>query len=432
MKRPPSFFAAPGTSAEGSTGSDTGAEQGTLRARVGDLEFIVADAFEKVEMEPAEWDRAVERLGGAVYMTWDWLRTWWEFYGNGCRLRLMIFLKDGEIVGLLPLYLQRLGLRPLQLTIARLVGANIPPKVFDPPLHAECSAECMHLALERLHRDGCGLLSLGPVSDEFADAHANLESTWQACLRWDVRKVSAGVYTWFALPDIFEAYLSSLGKNEQKNRRKYELRMMRKEYEVRVQVLGRNGEALNEAFEEFACLHTAQWRAEGLPGHFGAWPRGLEYNRALIQAQARHGRARLLRILANGRTVCAQYAFAWSDRWFWELPAREVSPEWDRFSLGPTGIVVMIQEAIREGRKRIEGGLGHYPYKLRLGALERPVWIYRFSCRSPQERIRRWSARSVRLLLQWGYHKLWYRRIQPRLPERWKRPQWSLWLRHDF
>ncbi|MGA4578906.1 GNAT family N-acetyltransferase [Limisphaera sp. VF-2] len=383
-------------------------------------------------MEPCEWDRAVERLGGPIYMTWDWLRTWWEFYGGGCELRLMIFRKDGEIVGLLPVYMQRIGLPPLALTVARLVGANIPPKVFDPPLGGTWAVQCMHLALSRLEQDGCGLFSLGPVSEEFTLAHRDLESDPERPGRWRAEKRSAGVYTWFLLPETLEAYLSSLGKNEQKNRRKYELRMLRKEYEVVVEVLGRGREALSDAFEEFTRLHTAQWRTEGLPGHFGAWPRGLEYNRALVRAQARHQRVRLLRIRANGQTVCAQYAFAWSDRWFWELPAREVGPEWDRFSLGPTGIVVMIQEAIREGRKRIEGGLGHYPYKLRLGALERPVWIYRFSCRSPQERIRRWSARSVRLLLQWGYHKLWYRRIQPRLPERWKRPQWSLWLRHDF
>ncbi len=397
-----------------------------------EIQLTVADSFESAGLDVTEWDRAVERLGGPVYMTWDWLRMWWEFYGQGGALRLMIFRKDGEIVGLLPLYLQAAGLPCFHLVVARLVGANIPPKVFDPPIEPASMSTCICLALEALKAQDCGLLSLGPVSDEFIVTHGAAEEPWHLPLDWQMEKVPAGVYTYFPLPETHEAYLSSLGKNEQKNRRKYELRLLRKEAEVTVEVLGRAAEPLEQPFTEFVRLHTAQWRAEGMPGHFGAWPRALDYNWALVQVQARHRRVRLLRIRANGQTVCAQYAFAWADRWFWELPAREVGPAWDRFSLGPRGIVVMIEQAIREGMKRIEGGLGHYPYKLRLGAAERPVWIYRFTRRSSGRRIRLWTARAVRWGLQWGYHKLYYRRIQPRLPEAWRRPQWRLWLRHDF
>lgn len=396
------------------------------------VQLAVADSFDGVGITPSEWDRAVERLGGPIYMTWDWLRTWWEFYGHGCLLRLMVFRKDGEIVGLLPLYLQRVGVPPFRMTVARLVGANIPPKVFDPPLHAAWTLECLRLVLARLAQDACGFLSIGPVSDEFLEGRWDPDVLQQGFERWDVRKDGAGVYTWFPLPETHEAYLSSLAKNEQRNRKKYELRLLRKEYEVAVQVLGHGSEPLAAAFEEFVRLHTEQWRAERLLGHFGAWPRGLEYNRALVQAQARHQRVRLLRILASGHTVCAQYAFAWRDRWFWELPARAVGPAWDRLSLGPTGIVVMIEQAIHEGRRRIEGGLGHYPYKLRLGAVERPVWTCRFLLCSPRQRVRWWVASAMRFALQWGYHKIWYRRIQPRLPECCKRPQWRVWLQHDF
>jgi hypothetical protein len=34
--------------------------------------------------------------------------------------------------------------------------------------------------------------------------------------------------------------------------------------------------------------------------------------------------------------------------------------------------------------------------------------------------------------LLYGYHKIWYRRIAPRLRAFAHRPQWSLWLRLDF
>lgn len=398
----------------------------------GGLQIWVADAFAAVELEPCAWDQAVRRLGGPIYMSWDWLQTWWQFYGAGCRLYLFVFRQQNEIVGLLPLYVQGVGPPGLGLQVARVVGANIPPKVFDPPLDPLYAVVGLRAALTILARDGCGLLSLGPVSDEFAGAHAGLEAAAVASPRWHVSKQNVGVYTWFPLPESLESYLASLGKNEQKNRRKYELRLLQKECEVSVDVLGRALEPLEATFSEFVRLHTTQWQAEGLPGHFSAWPHGLEYNQALVRAQSVHRRVRLLRIRANGQTICAQYAYAWGKRWFWELPARAAGTVWDRFSLGPTGIVTMIGEAIREGVYRIEGGLGHYVYKLRLGAVERPVWVYRFGLASPSHRMRQLGIHSLRRALQWGYHKLWYRRIMPRLPKRWKRSQWNLWLRYDF
>jgi hypothetical protein len=92
----------------------------------------------------------------------------------------------------------------------------------------------------------------------------------------------------------------------------------------------------------------------------------------------------------------------------------------------------MIDEAIKEGVTRIEAGLGHYDYKLRFKAVEEPVWIYRFAAPGLGAMLKRSSAAVLQTMLRLGYHKLWYRRIQPRLPAAFRRSQWQLWLRHDY
>src|SRR5204862_8222110 len=53
--------------------------------------------------------------------------------------------------------------------------------------------------------------------------------------------------------------------------------------------------------------------------------------------------------------------------------SRSIGESWERFSLGPTGIVNMISSAMEEKLARIEGGLAHYDYKLRLNAKEYPA-----------------------------------------------------------
>src|SRR5690242_18344347 len=50
----------------------------------------VASSFEEISLDSVSWDKHVASLGGSVYMTWDWLRTWWQFYGEGSTLRLIV------------------------------------------------------------------------------------------------------------------------------------------------------------------------------------------------------------------------------------------------------------------------------------------------------------------------------------------------------
>jgi hypothetical protein len=398
-----------------------------------DVSVTVATTFGDARLSAESWDEVVASLGGSVYMTFDWLRTWWDFYGNGRDLRLIACSAGHRIVGLIPTYIDDLGLWPLRLRIARLVGANIPPKVFDPPVAREWAEACFGAVVQQLiDADRCDVVSLGPVS--------STREAWQ-CLPGEVSRISTSlrvecdkseVHTLFRLPDSQEDYLESLSRNEQKNRRKYELRTLRKDHEVKVDVISGPEATLLAAFDEFAPLHARQWHAEGKSGHFGAWPNGLAYNRALVKALGALDRVRFVRITADGVTVSSQYIYSFAGRWYWELPARLPGPEWDRFSLGPSGIVTMIGEAIKAGVRWIQGGLAHYDYKLRLRAEEHPVVTFRIYPWGLASRFRKSVFDCVRTVLRLCYHKVWYRRVMPRLPVRCRRPQWWRWLRWDF
>jgi CelD/BcsL family acetyltransferase involved in cellulose biosynthesis len=396
------------------------------------LSYEVFHDFAGVEHLRAAWDDAVARTGGSVYMTYDWARLWWSFYGRSAALRLFVFSAGGRIVAILPLYIDTIGWGPLRLRVARLVGANIPPKVFSPPVPAWCAREVFEQALPALFaRDRCDLLSLGPVSDEehwkesvpgFCQSRPDIVASCTA---------AKGVHSVFHLPADMEAYYASLSKNERKNRRKYELRLLGKEHDTRVDVIKEPAGASAE-FERFAEQHRRQWLAEGKSGHFGAWPDALAFNRALVAAQAKAGRVRFIRIVADGEVVASQYTFAFAGRYYWELPARAIEPRWDRFSLGPSGIVTMLAQGIEEGVTRVEGGLAHYDYKVRLGAKEYATWTYRVVPAGSATRVRVALFSIARTALSLAYHKVWYRRVMPRLPRFLWRPQTRLWLALDF
>lgn len=395
------------------------------------LSCTVLRNFSEAEPLRAAWDQAVLETGGAVYMTFDWLHIWWSFYGGSSQLRLFVFRSGDRLRAILPFYIDTLGGGPFQIRIARLVGANVPPKVFDLPVSAADAPFVFRTVFDQLLvADRCELMSVGPVSG----AQATTKVLEHACRdgsgivgRWTT---TDGVHSVFHLPADIDQYFRSLSKNERKHRRKYELRALAKDHETRVEVV-RNADQAVPEFERFAEQHRLQWAAEGRTGHFGAWPLGLEFNRALVAALSPLDRLRFIRIVADGATIANQYVFVLGDRFFWELPSREVDSGWDRFSLGPSAIVTMLSQAIDERMTRVEGGLAHYDYKVRLGATEYPTKTFRIVPHGLASQLRVAALLVVRGVMNVCYHKLWYRRIAPRLPETWWRPQWRWWLRLD-
>src|SRR5262245_6672535 len=54
-----------------------------------------------------DWERLMERAPAAnIFLTHDWLATWWRHYGNGNRLYILAVYEGKELIGLAPLMIQ--------------------------------------------------------------------------------------------------------------------------------------------------------------------------------------------------------------------------------------------------------------------------------------------------------------------------------------
>lgn len=398
-----------------------------------ELTLRLERSFENTEFLQPEWDRVVAQLGGSVYMSYDWCKTWWKFYGCGKELRIFLFSAADNLVGILPFYIDNLGPRPFQLRIARLVGANIPPKVFDPPIHEDWVQPIWRETIAQLFgHDRCDLLSLGPVSELHKGTGFLHEGTGKALDGMGVKVAASSqtIHTIFWLPKSLDEFFEAMPRGERK-KRQYEIRLLKKETSATEDVVCEPGR-IEQEFEDFTRLHTQQWQGKGKLGHFRSWPQGEDYNRALVRALGKLGRVRFMRIRAANRVVSSQYVFAFGNCYYWELPARAIGDQWQRFSLGPAGFLAMVDRAIQEGISRVEAGLAQYDYKRKLNGKEYAARTYRIVADSAASRLRVRVFNLLRTCLLWGYYKLWYSRISPRLPTRFRKPIWTVWLRFDF
>jgi CelD/BcsL family acetyltransferase involved in cellulose biosynthesis len=397
-----------------------------------ELTCHMAQSFDDVGVSPEDWDQAVLALGGPIYMSYDWLRTWAEFYCKPGQLRLFIFRSPGRIVGLLPIYIDSLGWPPFRFRVAKVVGASIPPKVFDPPISTLCAEPIWRQVIAHLiQKEGCDLISFGPISEGYAPAEALRQAASHSAAtvaRCDA--IQRDVRTVYTIPSSFDDYFNSLDSKERKIRRK-KLRDLTEAWPVRAEIV-KAPEATQSEFEAFVQQHTAQWQGECRPGHFHAWPDALEYNRALVKTMARLHRVRFFKLLAGEHVVANQYTFAFGKTLFAELPARINGAEWNRFSLGCTSQIKLIEAAIDEGYDRMDSGLGHYDYKILTGGQESRVDLIHLVAARLGSRLKVMAYRQLGSLLQLLVQKAWYRRISPKLPLRFRGGMPRFLLRFDF
>jgi CelD/BcsL family acetyltransferase involved in cellulose biosynthesis len=394
---------------------------GHLRCRIGrDIDVLS-------HLRP-QWDRLAKMTCGGIFMTYDWCRTWWEHYGQRREPRVFLFLDNDELVGVIPMFVDVLRLGPLSLRVARIMGCDHTQGLCDIPVHPHRAQAAFNDLLTRLIVDDrCDAVHFGPITDESRRADMVVD----ACRRrMDLvtllrdRAVTQNAVV--DLPHSHHAYLASLSRNQRFNIRK-EWRRLTDDFDISLDFARDSREARN-AFEELIRMHRLQWHQRGNLGHFDDWPGAVEFNRELISAFGKSGRTVLLRMRANGRTIASQCAFLLGDTCHCRFAARDSSPEWDGYGLGRVSLIKLFEHLIGLGIRRVDAGVGHYDYKLRLGATEHTVRSIVAVAGRDGARIRARMFFAASDALDRVYYKTWRYRITRHLPLP-QRPLWNAWIR---
>ncbi len=233
------------------------------------------------------WDRLVEQVGGDVYFTFDWCRTWWRHYGGTSQMRILLFWDAEVLAGLLPVVIDRIWVGPAPIRLGRLLGSNHTTIVLNPPVSAEHAETIYGMCLRQLLAEGdCDAIWFGPL----AGHRPHRAALRRACEALGaavriVRDRDRGVHTIFHLPETFEEYLASIDKAQRGYYRRSR-QTLEKRFTVQVDCPDDPDERA-AAFEDFMVLHAAQWRTQGMLGHFGDWPRSGDFNRDLMRVMAR-------------------------------------------------------------------------------------------------------------------------------------------------
>lgn len=394
------------------------------------VQVDVLESFDELAPMQQEWDDFVESVGAEIFLTYDWCRIWWKYYGKKRELKVFVFRYEGNFVAILPLFFEKIWLGPCFVKAIKIVGSDFTISHFSIPIHPKYMKEVIKSFFELLSQSRWDILTLGPIAGLY-EYYDNLKNVCEELL-WDSHVVtgkSNGVQTYFLLADTLDKQLASLKKGERWDIKRSYKALCPEATSLLVNVASKD--SFEYMFQSFVNMHQSYWESLGKLGHFGDWPSAREFHREVAIDQLRHNRLRLLEIEFGAQSLGYEYNYKFGKRFFEFLNARTNSPELAKISVGRVVFSEEVKKALEEGVKCIDSMRGRYEHKLRLGGKLFPIRSLYVIPRKLPTMIRVFIFRILARVLTIVYHKIWFRRVTLWLKLK-PRPLWKTWIRTQF
>jgi CelD/BcsL family acetyltransferase involved in cellulose biosynthesis len=292
-----------------------------------------------------EWGELLgSTAAGGVFLTWEWLYTWWKHLAEGRQLRLMTVRRGSTLIALAPLAVTpppALRLAPFP-SLEFLGTGSVGSDYLDVLIARGHEDEALDRLAARLAGQdlAIGLAQVnrrGSMSAELAERLRR--RGWQCAERpTEICPVIAlGGHTW-------PSYLASLHGQHRHNWRR-RLRGMEQEFEVRVERVGTEAER-GEALAALFRLHARRWETRGGSTAFHS-PALRAFHEEWSQVALARGWLRLYLMRLNGEPVAALYGFRYGD--VFSFYQTGFDPGYARHGVGQVLLGLTIQSAIEEG-----------------------------------------------------------------------------------
>jgi CelD/BcsL family acetyltransferase involved in cellulose biosynthesis len=308
-------------------------------------------------LEP-EWDGLVCAMPRpSPFLLHGWVRAWWSHYGPARELAVACARRDGRLVGLLPLCIERRG----GLRVATFLGGR-----------ESALADVLLASGEPVDTAGALLAEAGRAPFQLVDlfglpADSRLAAAAPAGAVSVVERVEAPVLD---MPDGWEAAYTARTGSKKRNLHRRRLRQLREAGEVEFAV-ARDGAELASALEEAFSLHALRFHDRPDDSTFGT-SRGHDFHREAFARLAPLGVARIVTLRVDGRAIAFHSYLALEGTMYVHRLAFD--PAFSRFSPGLVTTLQALATASAEGLVRAEFLGGDERYKLELADRMEPLY----------------------------------------------------------
>jgi CelD/BcsL family acetyltransferase involved in cellulose biosynthesis len=312
-----------------------------------------------------EWNAAAcASVDANVFLTWEWLRTWWRHFAEGradAHLHVVVLRDDDGIVAAAPLYRTERGVGPVRVAVLQTIAhdAGDYGGVILVRRHQEAVDTLLDHCAAQLRRHAAVVLSR-LTTDSVLTARLRAAAT-------DPGRTSRLVITASELVDAVCPYTDvrdgyNLTRHLKKHKIRQRMRRLAEKHEVAFEY--HTGPTLDQGLERLVAVHEARWhdREDEMQGLFADTDHA-EFLLDGIRALDGAGRLRLLTLTADGHTVAAELDFDFAGRVYMFKGAFD--PAYGEYSPGQLAHYRVFEDGIARGVEEFDFMRGDHPYKRR-------------------------------------------------------------------
>jgi CelD/BcsL family acetyltransferase involved in cellulose biosynthesis len=303
---------------------------------------VVSDYAALLGLKPA-WDELVEEAGiEHPFLGHEWICTWWESFGTGKELCVLLVRDGGKLVGIAPLMRSETRMYGLRVRrLGTLYNPHVPRSDFivAGPVQLACRALWRHLRDAERGWDVLELCQLPPGAralDELpalARADGFLTGTW--CAPGSPYLPVAG--SW----DDYFGGLRAKHRSNLKNR----LKRLGRLGEVKLETVS-SADGLAPALEDGFRIEAAAWKGKAGTAIDAEAELRLFYTR-LAERMAPQGRLRLHFLTVDGRRIAFGYSLFHEKRLYLLKPGYD--PQYAQLSPSSLLQLKVLQDAFARG-----------------------------------------------------------------------------------
>jgi len=295
----------------------------------------------------------------SIFMTWEWLYTWWETYSKGKELCILLFCEDnGHLVGIAPFYITCEKVLGISIRILKLIGSEeVCSEYLDVIAKKDKTIEVTkELALYLKSHSEWDILHLRDISEHgiINDVLKKMNEKGNITCT-DVIKTTN---PFISLPEKEEIFMASLSHNKRSAIKRKEKKLTR-EHGFSIFNVDKM-ENLGGAFQDFVALHQKLWESRGFPGMFKR-KAFLRFHETIAKRFLENNWLRLYFLSISGKPIASLYGFQEGDKFYYYQSGFD--PAWRVYGVGTILINYTIKEAIRNKLKEYDFLRGEADYK---------------------------------------------------------------------
>ncbi len=319
---------------------------------------IIRD-FEEFKKIRSKWNEALSRSSyQSVFMTYEWLAGWWEFFGQRHELLVILVYEGENLIAGAPLMIRKKRLGPLVIDRKLQFIAHDVSDYLDFILVGN-EEESFNLILEQFHQLSAlwdwGELIYLPESSSIFRRRSDLKKT-DLLSAVDQRDVSVVVdLTEYSGWDEYFGRLAKKVRDDLKRQENNLSKVGKIEFKT---ISGT--EAIKNSLETFFNLHARRWHKQGQTSQFMDPKFKARYLR-LAELMAPGNLAEMAEIKVDGKTVASHFGFLFQGRYYYYTPTFD--PEFNRFSPGKLLLANLLRSSFQRGLKEFDLLRGAEKYK---------------------------------------------------------------------